>query len=91
MRFIVLPIEDAKLVFTEEELDTIRKNVNGTEVIVHEEILISKRQNLGLSPLPDVEEEDDNIKWTYPVYEYNSDKLNTLLNSSEWKNEEEHI
>lgn len=89
MNFIILPIEDAKLVFTGEELDTIRKSVDGTEVIVHEEILICKRQSLGLSALPSVG--GDNIEWTYPVYEHDSEELNTLLNSSKWKNEEEHI
>lgn len=31
MKFIVLPIRDAQLIFTEDELKTIRKNVDEIE------------------------------------------------------------
>ena len=89
MKFIVLPIEDAKLIFTEEELSTMRKSTDETEVIVHEEILLNKRQSMGISTLST----DDNgeIQWTYPNYEYNTDELNTLLESDKWSNKEEEI
>lgn len=86
MKFIILPIEDAKLIFTEEELSTMRKSVDETEVIVHENILINKRTALGLATLPS--EDTGQIEWTYPNYEYNSEELNNLLNSSEWNSEE---
>lgn len=39
MKFIVLPIEDAKIIFTEEELSTMRKNVDKTKVVLHEEYI----------------------------------------------------
>ena len=82
MRYIVMPIEDAQVVFTEEELSTMRKSIDNTEVIVHENILIDKRNQLGLSTLPS--EETGTFEWTYPVYEYNSNILNELLNSNKW-------
>lgn len=65
MKYIILPINDAKLIFTEEELNTIRKSTNETEVIVHEEILLNKRQAMRISILPT----DDNgeNQWTYSV------------------------
>lgn len=87
MRFIIIPIEDAKIVFTEQELSTMRKSIDGTKVIVHEEVLLNKRDSLGLHTLP-----TDNfgfIEWTYPTYNYNTTELNKLLNSKEWYNEEE--
>lgn len=82
MRFIVIPIEDAKMAFTEEELSTMRKSLDGTKVIAHEEILVRKRNAMGLTTLPS--EETGVIEWTYPVYNYKSEELNTLLNSDEW-------
>ena len=82
MKYIVLPIEDAKIVFSEEELNTIRRNVADTEVLVHEEILLRRREALGMSTLPI--NEDGTFQWTYPVYEYNTEELNNLLVSKEW-------
>lgn len=89
MKFIVLPLEDAKLVFTEQELETYRKSIDGTEVIVHEETLLEKRQALGMSILST--DENGVIQWTYPNYEYNTDELNNLLKSEKWSNKEEEI
>lgn len=82
MKYIVLPIEDAKIVFSEEELNTMRRNVADTEVFVHEEILLRRREALGMSTLPI--NEDGTFQWTYPVYEYNTEELNNLLVSKEW-------
>lgn len=89
MKFIVLPIEDAKLIFTEKELETHRKSIDGSEVIVHEETLLEKRQAFDMSTLPTDEVEE--IQWTYPNYEYNTDELNTLLESDKWSNKDEII
>lgn len=89
MKFIILPIEDAKLIFTEKELETHRKSIDGTEVIVHEETLLEKRKALGMSTLPT--DENGVIQWTYPNYEYNTDELNTLLESDKWSSKEEEI
>jgi hypothetical protein len=89
MKFIVLPIEDAKIIFTEKELETHRKSIDGTEVIVHEETLLEKRQALDMSILPT--DENRVIQWTYPNYEYNTDELNNLLKSEKWSNKEEEI
>lgn len=82
MKFIVLPLIDAQFIFTEEELAHMRKNVDETEVIAHEEILVEKRNAMGLTTLPS--EDTGQIEWTYPVYEYNSEELNNLLNSKNW-------
>lgn len=87
MRYIVLPIEDTKLVFTEEELSTMRKSLDNSSVLVHEEILINKRTELGLITLPS--EDTGLIEWTYPTYVYNSTELNELLNSNNWSKKEE--
>lgn len=89
MKFIVLPLEDAKLVFTEQELETHRKSIDGTEVIVHEETLLEKRQALGMSTLPTDEVEE--IQWTYPNYEYGSKELNDLLESDKWSSKEDIV
>lgn len=87
MKFIVLPLTDAKVFFTEEELATHRKSVDGTQVIMHEGTLLEKRNALGLATLPS--EDTGQIEWTYPNYEYGTDELNKLLNSSEWSSSEE--
>lgn len=89
MKFIVLPLIDAQFIFTEEELVHMRKNVDETEVIVHEEILVEKRNAMGLATLPS--EDTGQIEWTYPVYNYNTDELNSLLESEEWSSKEEEI
>ena len=74
MKFIIVPIEDMKAMFTEQELSTMRKSIDGTKVIVHEEVLIDKRNTLGLSILPS--EDTGIIEWTYPTYTPNSnDKM----------------
>lgn len=82
MNFIILPVEDAQLVFNSDELSTLRHNIAGTQVIVHEEILIDKRNQLGLSTLPT--DNNGNIEWTYPVYKYETAALNDLLSSDDW-------
>lgn len=87
MRYIIIPIEDAKVVMTADEIDHARKSTDGTLVIVHEEILVRKRNALGLATLSS--EETGVIEWTYPVYEYKSKELNELLASKEWTAEEE--
>lgn len=84
MRYIVLPIEDALVVFSTEELESMRKSLDGKKVIVHEGILLRKREQLGFSTLPS---ETGEMEWTYPVYEYNSKGLNDLLSSEEWYEE----
>lgn len=86
MKFIVLPIEDAKLIFSEKELETHRKSVDGAEIIVHEETLTEKQEAMGMTILPG--EETGQIEWTYPNYEYNSDELNSILDSDKWNKEE---
>lgn len=89
MKFIVLPIEDAKIIFSEQELETHRKSIDGSKVIVHEETLIEKQEAMGMSLL--LSEETGQIEWTYPNYEYNTDELNSLLESDEWSSKEEII
>ena len=89
MRYIVMPIEDALVVFTEEELSTMRKSVDNTEVIVHEETLIRKRNSMGLTTLPS--EDTGIIEWTYPIYDYNSSELDTLLSSDKWLTKDDNI
>ena len=36
-------------------------------------------------------DENGVIQWTYPNYEYNTDELNTLLESDKWSSKEEII
>lgn len=84
-----MPIEDAQVVFTEEELSTMRKSVDNTEVIVHEETLIRKRNSMGLTTLP--LEDTGIIEWTYPIYDYNSSELDTLLSSDKWLTKDDNI
>lgn len=84
MRYIIIPIEDAQVVFTPDELSTMRKSIDSTQVIVHEEILLNKRNMLGLYTLS----QEDTFEWTYPVYNYNSKELNDLLSSEAWTNNE---
>lgn len=83
MRYVIVPIEDAKVIFTDKELSTMRKSVDNTQVIVHEEILLRKRVSLGLDTLSNSE----TYEWTYPVYEYNTPELNNLLSSNAWSTE----
>lgn len=84
MRYIIIPITDLKIFFSDEEISHMRKSTDETKAIVHEEILLRKRDALGLATLPS--EDIGQIEWTYPVYNYNSEELNTLLNTSEWTN-----
>lgn len=84
MRYIVVPIEDAQIVFTQDELDHALKSVDGSEVLVHEETLLRKRKAMGFAVLDGA---DGDVEWTYPVYEYGSEELDELLGSNEWKKE----
>lgn len=87
MKFIIIPIEDAEVLFTSDEIEHARKSVDGKKMIVHEETLIDKRNAIGLQTLP--AEYTGEIEWTYPVYIYNSEELTDLLNSKDWYNKEE--
>lgn len=82
MRYIVIPTAHARIVLTQDELEHARKSVDGTQVIVHEETLVRKRNEMGLTTLPSGD--TGTFEWTYPVYEYNSDDLYDLLHSHEW-------
>ena len=87
MKYIVIPIEDAQIVMTQDELEHARKSIDGSEVLVHEETLVRKRNAMGLVTLP---ADDGDFEWTYPVYEHGSKELNELLSGSEWSNEIEN-
>lgn len=87
MRYIIIPIEDAQVVMTADEIDHARKSVDGTQMIVHEETLVKKRNALGLNTL--TSEDTGTIEWTYPVYEYQSKELYELLSSADWTKPEE--
>ena len=87
MKYIVIPIEDAQIVMTQDELDHARKSVDGSKVLVHEETLVRKRNTMGLVTLP---ADNGDFEWTYPMYEYESKDLNDLLSGSEWFNEIEN-
>lgn len=89
MKFIVLPITDAKIIFSEKELETHRKSIDGTQVIFHEETLLKKRKMLGLAELP--ADENGVIQWTYPNYEYESKELNDLFESDKWSSKEDIV
>lgn len=80
-----MPIEDAQVVFTEEELNHKRKSVDGTQAIVHEEELLRKRGSLGVQTLPSGD--GGAAEWPYPVYEHGSAELAELLSSPQWSEE----
>ena len=87
MRYYVMPIEDAQVVFTEEELNHKRKSVGGTQAIVHEEELLRKRGSLGVQTLPSGD--GGAAEWPYPVYGHGSAELAELLSSPQWSEEKE--
>lgn len=80
MKYVILPIKDASAIFTDKELSTMRKSVDNTEVLMHEEKLIEKRIILGIETLS----ADNDVELPYPIYEYNTDEFNNLLNSEKW-------
>lgn len=88
MRYVVVPIDDVRGLFTADELGHARKDNGGTRMIVHEETLLKKRERLGLMTLP-MDGETGLTEWTYPVYGYGSVELEELLASDEWKGEED--
>lgn len=67
----------------------LAKSQDQTEVIVHEETLIRKRNSMGLTTLPS--EGTGIIEWTYPTYDYNSSELDTLLSSDKWLTKDDNI
>ena len=83
MRYIVIPIEDVSGLFTQEELEHARKSNDGSQLLVHEEVLLGKREKLGLATLP-ADEGSGLVEWTYPVYESGSEALAGLLGSDGW-------
>lgn len=85
MRYVIIPTEEASLLFTDGELSTMRKSLDGTQIIAHEETLLRKRQESGLSTLP--ANGSDGLEWTYPVYDFGSVELQSLLASPEWYQE----
>lgn len=89
MKFIVLPITDAKIMFSEKELETHRKSIDGTQVIFHEETLLKKRKMLELAELS--ADENGVIQWPYLNYEYESKELNDLLESDKWSSKEDIV
>lgn len=58
---------------------------DGTQTIAHEETLLRKRQESGLSTLP--ADGSDGLEWTFPVYDFGSVELQSLLASPEWYQE----
>ena len=82
MRYIVVPTEDVQALFSADELEHARKSLDGSDMIVHEETLLRRREKLGLMTLPI--NQDGMTEWTYPVYEHDSPELGTLLASGEW-------
>lgn len=88
MNFITIPLTDAAEVFTSDELEAARKSIDGKEVLVHEEILLQKKVERGLMTLPT---DGEPVVWTYPVYKYNSNELNELLNSDKWYENDELV
>lgn len=82
MRFVILPVEDAEVVVPQDVMAHVRKSVDGTKVLMHENLLLQYRENRGLSTLEDPDTGE--IQWTYPVYNYGDEDFANLLGSSEW-------
>ena len=90
MRYVVIPTEDVRGLFTADELAHARTSVDGTRMIVHEETLLKKREKLGLMTLP-MDAGTGLTEWTYPVYEHGGAELDALLQSDEWTRTEEEV
>lgn len=88
MRYVVIPTEDLAALFTEEEMANMRKSNDGKSVIAHEEVLLRKREALGVMTLP-MSQETGRLEWPYPTCEHGSGELDSLLSSEEWKGEED--
>lgn len=88
MRYVIIPTDDLAALFTEEEMANMRKSNDGKSVIAHEEVLLRKREALGLMTLP-INQETGRLEWPYPTYEHGSGELEGLLASEEWKGEED--
>lgn len=87
MRFIVLPISDVTSIFSPSEVEGMRKSIDGTEVIMHEEILAKKKEERGEELFTDPETGE--ILWDpYQVYQYGTRELDSLLESPEWTSPE---
>ena len=84
MRYVVIPTEDLAALFTEEEMANMRKSNDGKSVIAHEEVLLRKREALGVMTLP-MNQDTGRLEWPYPTYEHGSGELEGLLASDEWK------
>lgn len=78
MRFYKIPISDLKEI--DPDWEHRRTNIEGTEAIIHEEILLS------ILPQP---LNNDMLNVPYPIYESNSKEFEQLLSSPEWTKEEE--
>ena len=85
MRYIVLPVEDARAVFAEHEISHMRRSVDGSQVIAHEEVLLRRRAAMGVQMLPSGD--TGAAEWPYPVYEHGSAELAELLSSPQWSGE----
>lgn len=82
MRFVILPVEDAEVVVPQDVMAHVRKSVDGTKVLMHENLLLQYRETMGFPTLEDPDTGE--IQWTYPVYNYGDDVFADLLGGPEW-------
>lgn len=89
MRFYKIPVEDLKMV--DPDWEHRRMNVDGTEAIIHEEILngLVSERNKGIMTLNEGEPKLQTIP--YPVYDSQSNVFKEMLSSSEWTEQEKEI
>lgn len=81
MRFYIVPVETLKEI--DPDWETRRTNVDGTEALIHDTILLS----LLPQPLNDSEVQE----LPYESYDSNSEEFKTLITSDEWVSSEEYI
>lgn len=81
MRFYIVPVETLKEI--DPDWETRRTNVDGTEALIHDTILLS----LLPQPLNDSEVQE----LPYESYDSNSEEFKTLITSDEWVSREEDI
>lgn len=81
MRFYIVPVETLKEI--DPDWETRRTNVDGTEALIHDTILLS----LLPQPLNDNEVQE----LPYESYDSNSKEFKTLITSDEWVSREEDI
>ena len=81
MQFYIVPVEVLKEI--DQDWETRRMNVDGTEALIHDTIF--------LSLLPKPLSDNDTPEIPYDSYDSNSAEFKALITSDEWSFSEENV